>query len=135
MRFDFQAKTSHPSDLLSHVIGGKCFVDGRQIAQVWFADTETGVVKTYDVFGDGKARATCGGYSAIDKPFGDVLYTPADFPGREVECPLDGAVSEMLRGKVELIESADGPARRPAHTAPQAHGSGSQDGGDRIPPR
>lgn len=34
------------------------------------------------------------------------LHRPEDFPGREVECPIDGVISETLRGEVRIF----GPA-------------------------
>jgi hypothetical protein len=75
-------------------MGGSCFVDGREIKQVWYADTEAGIVKTYDVLGDGKAHP-------------GREFAPADFPGREVDAPLDGVLSETLRGKVELFAGVE----------------------------
>lgn len=82
--------------------GNKVTLDGRTIEQVWYADTESGILKTYDVFRDGKPRTTSHGFRyPHTKPLGDV-YSPDDFPGREVDCPPDGVLSETLRGKVEI---------------------------------
>lgn len=67
----------------------RVFVEGREILKVWFFDTEEGVVKTYDVMRDGLIRAT-------DKE------RSADFPGREVQCPAGGVLSETFRGAVTL---------------------------------
>ncbi len=70
--------------------GGTCLIDGKEIRLVCFADTAAGIVKTYDVMGDGESHFARG-------------YTPADFPGREVECVQDDVLTETQRGKVELF--------------------------------
>lgn len=87
----FGVANFRPMNGLAHkAIGGSCFVDGREIKQAWFVDTEAGIVKTYDVLGDGKLHS-------------GREFTSADFPGREVESPWDGVVSETLHGKVDLF--------------------------------
>lgn len=70
-------------------LGGKVLVDGVEIRQVWYIDTALGIVKTYDVFGDGKAHASrdalsLGGQSGI-------------------ELPVDGVATKTLNGKIELF--------------------------------
>lgn len=108
-RFDFRLGQSDPSDLIDQIVGGKVLVDGVEIQQVWFADTEAGMAKSYDVFKGGGARA---------KRRGDgTSYQATDFPDREVDCPEDGVVSETLRGKVELFacqKSKNAPSVEPA---------------------
>lgn len=39
----------------SEWFGAKVLVDGIEIWQAWFVDTDAGVVKTYDVLGDKRA--------------------------------------------------------------------------------
>jgi len=34
--------------------GYRCFVDGKEIDKPWYIDTDAGVVKSYDVLGDGQ---------------------------------------------------------------------------------
>jgi len=36
--------------------GKDVFVDGEPVNQVWYVDTDLGIVKSYDVCGDGKAH-------------------------------------------------------------------------------
>jgi hypothetical protein len=36
--------------------GKRVFVDDKLVDQVWYVDTDNRVVRTYDVFGDGKAH-------------------------------------------------------------------------------
>lgn len=38
------------------MVGGTCLVDGVEIKQVFYADTDAGVVHSYDVLGDGKVH-------------------------------------------------------------------------------
>lgn len=85
----------HMDDLAREAIGGTCLLDGREIKQVWFADTEAGIVRTYDVLGDGKVHR------------GGREFLTRDFPGRDVGSPVDGVLSETLRGKVELFAAAE----------------------------
>jgi hypothetical protein len=88
-RVNYQKRCSEPPELYEESYLGVVFVDGKRIDQVWFVDTAAGIVKTYDVMGDKRSRVgNC--------------FTPSDFPGREVECPPGGIVSEVLRGDVEL---------------------------------
>jgi len=79
---------------------GRVLVDGVEIKSAWYVDTEAGVVKTYDIFRDGKF-ATATDRAPINAPF--ECWVPENFPGREVECPPHGVLSETLRGKVELV--------------------------------
>jgi len=129
--FDYKAGVFRPV-LLILTKGGRCTLNGRTIKRVWFADTHAGIVKTYDVFGDGQARltrliipiaqdkpviVTDGTVQETPSPYrekhaGHITvsrgyltrrqYHPSDFPGREVECPLDGVLSETLRGEVRI---------------------------------
>lgn len=77
----------------SEMMGGRCFVDGVEIKLVWYADTDAGIAKTYDVFHDGKVHAVA------DMP-------PHDFSleGLNVDAPPNGAFSQTLRGRVELLK-------------------------------
>ena len=79
-------------------------VDGRDITHVWFVDTKAGIVKTYNVF-PGRDDRSIGWTS---RKADGTVHTPADFPLREVECPPDGALSEVLRGKVQVWDKATG---------------------------
>jgi hypothetical protein len=36
--------------------GIRCLVDGSEVADVWYVDTEAGIVRRYDVLGDGLAH-------------------------------------------------------------------------------
>ena len=99
-RFNFHTMDFFPFTELD-VMGGTCFVDYREIKNVWFADTEMGIVRTYDVLHDGSvATATASRPCEIDNR---CEYLPSDFPGREVECPRYGALSETLRGRVQIF--------------------------------
>lgn len=74
--------------------GGKFFLDGKEIMQVCLVDSIAGMIRTLDVLGEGRPHAT-------RKPDGSA-WIPADFPGREVDCPHGGALSEVLHGEVEI---------------------------------
>lgn len=37
-------------------IGGKCLVDGVEIESCWYVDKAAGIVRTYDLHGDGKSH-------------------------------------------------------------------------------
>lgn len=92
---------SFPAGLAERCRGGKVFVDGVEIKLAWYVNTETGIVKTYNVFHDGKPYSTARGDGWLN-PFID-YYREEGFYPRKVECPKDGALSETLRGKVELF--------------------------------
>ena len=70
-----------------------CFVDGVEIKQVWYANTETGVVKTYDVLRDDRVYA-----SSDAEAIAKALLQPSV----ELEILRDSALSETLRGRVEI---------------------------------
>jgi hypothetical protein len=93
---------SFPAGLVERCMGGKVFVDGVEIKLAWYVNTETGIVKTYDVFHDGNPRPVIKSPGWLGAAIRD-YYTEKHFPGREVDCPVDGALSETLRGKVELF--------------------------------
>lgn len=104
------------------------FVDGVEATEgCFYVNTETGVLKTFNVMHDGSIATTtaiydpdsqhirCKGtgvfpatqdddgtihFSGIIEP--DRHWKPEDFPGREVECPPEGVLSETLRGEVEI---------------------------------
>ena len=86
-----------PPELIE-TMGGLVTVDGKEIYSVWYADTISGVVKTYDIFHNGAIATT-----TVKDGHGESFYTAEDFPGRDVFCPPDGVLSETLRGKVRLF--------------------------------
>lgn len=67
----------------------RVFVDGEQIDHVWYVDTEAGIVKTLNVFGDGVAKYAPN-YSKAELP-----------PG--VEDRGDRVLSKTIKGKVWLV--------------------------------
>ena len=73
----------------------RCFLDGKEIKQVWYVDTDAGIVKTMDVFGDDK---TYHRYSLDGEKLAALLGS-----GRDIDAPFDKAISETLRGNVELV--------------------------------
>ena len=86
----YSAETSRAAERAAAGNPVHCFLDYREIHCVWYADTEAGIVKTFDVLGDGKPHST------RELLKSDVLNDA------RVEAPLDGAVSMTLHGKVEL---------------------------------
>ena len=74
-------------------------VNGVAVEQVIFLSTKQNMVKTVKV-----------------APFASVVYSsyaknhskPDDFAGREVEFPVDGVVTETLRGKVQVLDKSTG---------------------------
>lgn len=69
---------------------GMVTVDEKKIDQVCYANTRSGVVKTYAVLPNGKTTSARG-------------FNPYDFPGRDVTCTLYGVLTETLRGKVRIF--------------------------------
>ena len=80
---------------ISESYQGIVTVNDKPIDHAWYGDTTEGVVKTFNVVGKISATAWKG-------PNGE-CWTPEDFPGREVDCPPDGILSETLRGKVRIF--------------------------------
>lgn len=81
-------------------------VDGKRVELVHYVDTTAGIVKSFDVLHDGSPATPTsqGKWDARDsegRRIGE-FYSPSDFPGREVECPPAGVLSETHRGVVEL---------------------------------
>ncbi len=72
----------------------KVFLDGVEIKQVFYVDTDKGILKTYDVLGDGAPHSSQ-----------DLLTSELDRGLREGwEMPPDGVVSKTLRGRtIELL--------------------------------
>ncbi len=66
----------------------RVFVDGREVAGVWYVDERRGFVKTYYL---------------DHKSLSSICNTrrPEDYPGREIE-DVGGVLSETIYGKVEL---------------------------------
>lgn len=79
----------------------RVFVDGVEIRQVFYVDTDHGFVGTYDVLGDGQAHATCEPLeahviaSAREKDHAAGNSDPW-------QMPRDGVMSKFVRGVVEL---------------------------------
>lgn len=82
---------------------GTCLLDGVEVAQAFYIDTEAGVVKTYDLRGvpgipdglaDGKAHSS------------RELWLKGFLKTAEVDAPVDGAVSRTLFGRVELFAAS-----------------------------
>lgn len=68
----------------------RVFVDGIEQHQVFYVDTELGLIRTYDVLRDRKAHASS-----------EKRWIATDFPGRHVD--LAGEVlSETIRGIVTV---------------------------------
>ncbi len=91
-----------PPELVETDKVGIVTLDGNIVKWVWYADTKAGILKTYDVLRDGQPHPVNNGYITTERPLGQLVYKPEDFPGREVDCPPDGVLSETLRGKVEI---------------------------------
>ena len=67
----------------------RVFVNGLEVLQVWYLDTDAGYVKTYDVFGDGKAHST-------------QSVKPISADGFEAIEDAGGIWSRTLWGRIEL---------------------------------
>lgn len=80
------------------LIGGKCFVDGREIRQVFYADTREGIVKTYNAFGDGAIHAARCFDADLRKAIGQKSF-------HRLEAHVDGVYELTLRGRIELYAS------------------------------
>lgn len=70
----------------------RVFVDGKEVQQVWYCDTELGIVKTYDLEDGGRILAGFG--------LSPELRERGEKEGWDM--PLDGAVSRTVRGLVEI---------------------------------
>jgi len=81
----------------SKYAGYRCFVDGVEIQKVYYVDTEAGIVKTYDVMGDGRSRhvSECG--KTI--PSIEVLRSSGVYV-------VNGRLHKLIRGSVEMRPSA-----------------------------
>lgn len=80
----------------------RVFVDGIEIKQVWYVDTEAGFVCSFDVLGDGKVHAT------REKLDPEVIAKARDTETEFWDMPLGGAISKTVRGVVELKEFEKG---------------------------
>ena len=78
---------------------GKCFVDGREMRLVVEADTESGEIVTYDVFGDNKAHSTRESGSRDNL----ILLRKA---GRDVFYRGE-ILAERIRGRVQLFKRGE----------------------------
>lgn len=106
----------------------KVLVNGRHIHAVWYVDTEAGIISTYYVVpGGARANGPKDGfkrYCSADMspglgrveirdvtrfiPWEECMYSPADFPGREVDCTPGEAMTETLRGHVQVVDAKTG---------------------------
>ena len=75
--------------------GGKLLLDGREIKSVWYVDTEAGIVKSYEVFGEGKLAYYCD-EDTIRMRFPDGVP-------ENVDAPLNDIFSITLKGKIEMF--------------------------------
>jgi hypothetical protein len=91
MIIDYRTKI-WPADF-DHNAKYELSVDGVDAARgAWFIDTEAGIVKTYDVLGDGLRHTT-----------EELLKYRKSLPNEEdLELPPGFAASRVLRGKVEF---------------------------------
>lgn len=69
----------------------RVFVDDVEIRQVWYLDTESGIVKTYDVLGDDKAH--------LSREVAILVKGGLQLSG-DVELPIDGVASKTIHGNV-----------------------------------
>jgi hypothetical protein len=110
-RFDYRAGTFDPPEMEESRYGSLT-VDDQPIDWVWFADTDAGIAKTYDVFRDGKLRTV-----ASVKP------EELNLSVREIDC--SGTVlSETLRGQVRIFGPAGSVTA--AHTASRISATGTE---------
>lgn len=75
---------------------GKVLVDGQEIRQVFYVDTERGFVRTYDVLGDAKPHATRERFDP------EVIARAREGETEPWDQPIDGALSKYVRGVVVL---------------------------------
>jgi hypothetical protein len=75
----------------------RVFVDGAEIRLVWYLDTELGLVRTYDVLGDGKPHSTLAPLSPDATRKRDIESGVEGW-----DMPLDGLMSKAIYGAVEL---------------------------------
>lgn len=95
MKLDYR-NYDNQGELEREYAHGKVLVDGREIKQVFYVDTEAGFVRSYDVLGDNKAHATC---ECLDP---EVVRKALEGETEPWDQPLDGALSKYIRGVVEL---------------------------------
>ena len=93
MIINFRSKDPVERGAAYQWIQGKCFVDGREVKLVHFVDTSAGIVKSYDISGDGQTF-----FPRSDGAWPD-----------DVE-DLDGVMSINIRGVVRLVRPTAQPA-------------------------
>lgn len=102
-------RTWTPADR-EHYRGARVLLDGREIPEVWYVDTDAGIVKTYAVLFDAPVALVERIRAALDRPALNareifaaerfsVELLPADY---EIESPPDAVVSRTLRGAVSI---------------------------------
>jgi hypothetical protein len=87
MILDFKHRASYPSGIIGSYFGCKCFVNGQEVKQVWFIDTEAGLVRTYDVLGDGKVHSCYESMSPNDAEVLNEVWTKDLYGEVTVELP------------------------------------------------
>ena len=100
MKLDF----SQPPPLEQQYLGGRIFLDGREIKHVWYVDTDANLIRTYDVSAhplaavreDKLAIASCD----IARIF------PSGLPPF-VEAPVGGVASWTIFGTVEVFHRGE----------------------------
>lgn len=101
MKCNFQERPW--SEETQRCAGAVALVDGVRIKQVWFADEEEGVVKSYDIHQDGsRLRAV------------DSVCRGSFPPEMEIEMPDRGVVSRTFRGVVKILLAPEARASQMA---------------------
>jgi hypothetical protein len=95
----------------SPVNEGRVFLDGVEVFQAWYINTETGVVKTYDVLGDKRVHTIreCveGDIPALAELRALIPFSPYA-EGWEAACGvevLDNVLSKTIGGKITFDAS------------------------------
>jgi hypothetical protein len=99
MILDFRIHPTTPE--CARYIGGVCLVDGVRVRNVFYADSEQGIVKTYDVANDGNVHTS----GQIKELFADNdgLLPP------DVEVEPSGALYKTVTGRVEFFTVHEDP--------------------------
>jgi hypothetical protein len=97
---DFRSDDPKEKTLAYQHVGSHCFLDGKEIQQAYYVDTDAGIAKSYDVLGDGKVHET---------------YERSEWPeGVEEIGHGSGIMSITLHGRVQILPPfmlADAPFR------------------------
>lgn len=82
----------------------KCYLNGSEVYEVWYVDTDAGLLKTYSVLEDPLVE------HRRHQPIGTRELTSAQRErgiAEGWEMPEDGRVSRIMRGLIELRELGD----------------------------